>query len=65
MAGGLERKLLGPIWAKGVLVTDVWLGDPGDPPAGDATDVSRTSVVISITALFAATMAVYLAWLRI
>ena len=65
MAGGLERKLLGPIWAKGVLVTDVWLGDAGDPPAGDATDVFRTSMVISVTALFAASVAVYLAWLRI
>ena len=31
-AGGIQKRLLGPIWAKGALVTDVWLGDPGDPP---------------------------------
>ncbi len=29
-----SRKLIGPIWAHGKLVTEVWLGDPADPAAG-------------------------------
>ena len=34
-AGALERRLIGPIWAGGQLVTDIWLGDADDPPAGE------------------------------
>src|SRR5262245_45002021 len=30
MAGALQRRLIGPIWKEGVLVTDVWIGDPND-----------------------------------
>lgn len=59
-AGGIERKLLGPIWAKGVLVTDIWLGDPDDPPAGDDSDVRRASVLIGTTGLFASCLAILL-----
>jgi adenosylcobinamide-phosphate synthase len=41
-AGALERRLVGPIWLKGVQVTDVWIGDPADPPLATAADVRRS-----------------------
>jgi adenosylcobinamide-phosphate synthase len=57
-AGGIQRKLLGEIWAKGVLVTDIWLGDPADPPAGTESDVPRATTLIITTGIIAAAMAV-------
>jgi adenosylcobinamide-phosphate synthase len=58
-AGGIQRKLIGPIWMGGSLVTDVWVGDSGDPPAGeDATDVWRASVLVCATGLVFAAVAV-------
>jgi adenosylcobinamide-phosphate synthase len=57
-AGAIERKLIGPIWANGALVTDVWLGDSRDAPAGDAVDVRRASFLIGVTGLFSAALAV-------
>jgi len=41
MAGLLRRRLIGPIWKDGSLVTDVWLGAPEDPPAGSEEDLRR------------------------
>ena len=56
-AGAICRRLIGPIWAGGSLVTDVWLGDPGDPPAGDAQDTRRAIVLIAATGLSFAALA--------
>ncbi|MEO8256272.1 MAG: adenosylcobinamide-phosphate synthase CbiB [Acidobacteriota bacterium] len=53
-AGALQRKLVGPIWMHGRLVTDVWLGDPADPPLETAGDYRRASVFILVTGLAAA-----------
>ena len=39
-AGALERRIVGPIWLKGVQVTDVWIGDVSDPPLEAARDVT-------------------------
>ncbi len=64
-AGAIERRLLGPIWSKGVLVTDVWLGAPADPPAGDDSDVRRAAVVVGVTGLFAAFLAVVVSLFRV
>ena len=64
-AGAIERRLLGPIWAKGVLVTDIWLGDQNDPPAGDDSDIRRAAVLIGTTGVFCACMAVAISFLRI
>jgi adenosylcobinamide-phosphate synthase len=55
-AGALARRIVGPIWLKGVLVTEVWVGDPGDPPLSTAGDVTRAialtvAVGLSMTAL--------------
>jgi adenosylcobinamide-phosphate synthase len=57
-AGGIQRKLLGEIWAKGVLVTDVWLGAPADPPAGGESDIRRATTLIVATGIVAAAAAV-------
>ncbi len=57
-AGAMERKLIGPIWANGALVTDVWLGDSADAAAGEAADITRASVLIGATGLLAAVLAV-------
>lgn len=40
-AGALARRIVGPLWLNGIQVTDVWVGDPGDPPLATATDVTR------------------------
>jgi adenosylcobinamide-phosphate synthase len=64
-AGGIQRRLIGPIWAKGVLVTELWLGDSSDPPAGDDSDVPRAEFLIGATGLLAAALAVILAAIRI
>jgi adenosylcobinamide-phosphate synthase len=59
-AGGIQRRLVGPIWMKGQLVTDVWIGDPGDPPADSRADVTRGIWLVTATGL-AATMIAALA----
>jgi adenosylcobinamide-phosphate synthase len=64
-AGGIQRRLIGPIWAKGVLVTELWLGDSSDPPAGDDSDVPRAEFLVGATGLLAAALAVILAAIRI
>jgi adenosylcobinamide-phosphate synthase len=56
-AGAIQRRLVGQIFKRGQLVTDLWLGDPNDPPAGDASDVRRTSVLMTITGLCATALA--------
>jgi adenosylcobinamide-phosphate synthase len=64
-AGGIQRRLIGPIWANGALVTDTWLGDSSDPPAGDDSDVPRAQLLVGATGLLAAALAVILAAIRI
>lgn len=57
MAGLLERRLIGPIWKDGAMVTELWLGDPSDPPAGSDRDVSNALKVSVTTACGAAVVA--------
>ena len=52
-AGALERRLVGPIWMKGALVTDRWIGDPRDPPLATAADARRALMLITTAALAA------------
>jgi len=56
-AGAIERRLVGPVWVKGSLVTDLWIGDPGDPPAATHDDVTRAIVLIMAAGLLAAVLA--------
>jgi adenosylcobinamide-phosphate synthase len=53
-AGALERRIVGPIWLKGILVTDLWIGDASDPPLATAGDVRRAMVLATVTGLVAA-----------
>ena len=50
MAGAIQRRLIGPIRLGGRLVTDIWLGDPRDAPAGTGSDYRRTVRLIYATA---------------
>ncbi len=62
-AGGLARRIVGPIWARGELVTDVWIGDPNDPPLESHEDVRRGSMLITTTGLAATLIAVAILFL--
>ncbi len=63
-AGAIRRKLIGPIWARGQLVTDIWIGHPDDPPAATHADVMRGLVLVSIVGLVGAGAAIGLITLR-
>jgi len=54
IAGALERRIVGPIWLKGVQVTDLWIGDPSDPPLGTAADVRRAIALTVASGVFVA-----------
>ena len=56
-AGALERKLVGPIWIEGRLVTDTWLGDAADPPAETHDDLRRATLLVTTTGIAAALLA--------
>ena len=62
MAGVLSRKLIGPIWKEGRLVTEIWLGDPQDPEAGSSEDVSRAIRIIGAAAGIAGVIAMLFIW---
>jgi adenosylcobinamide-phosphate synthase len=63
-AGAIQRRLVGPIWNSGALVTDIWLGDPADPPLATAQDYARASRFVAVTGLASAALAcVGVAWL--
>ena len=53
-AGGIERRLVGPIWLKGQLVTDTWLGDPRDPELATARDYETASRLVAGSGIAAA-----------
>ena len=56
-AGAIQRRLVGPIWLKGELVTDRWLGDPRDPELATALDYETASGLIRATGIAAAVAA--------
>ncbi len=49
-AGALPRRIVGPIWLRGELVTDLWIGDPEDPPLSTGRDVTTAMVLASCPA---------------
>lgn len=59
MAGAIQRRLIGPIWAKGRLVTEVWVGDASDSPAGDRADLFRAAALTVSTGMAAAVCAIF------
>ena len=56
-AGAIQRRLVGQIWRHGQLVTELWLGDANDPPAGDDSDVRRSAVLLTTAGLSATALA--------
>ena len=56
-AGALERRIVGPIWLKGVQVTDLWIGDPSDPPLATAADMTRAMALVVSSGLVIAAVA--------
>jgi adenosylcobinamide-phosphate synthase len=56
-AGALERRLVGPIWMQGRLVTETWLGDPRDPPVATRDDMHRATFLVTTTGVAATVLA--------
>jgi len=53
LAGGLQCRLIGPIWRNGNLVTDIWIGEASGPEGGSAGDYrNAVRIVSSAAALF-------------
>jgi adenosylcobinamide-phosphate synthase len=61
IAGALQRRVVGPIWLKGALVTDVWIGDASDPPLESAADVTRALTLVVVSGVVVAAAGVW--WL--
>ena len=59
-AGALQRRLIGPIWSGGELVTSLWIGAPADAPLSTAADYDRAARLVSVAGLVAALMAALL-----
>jgi adenosylcobinamide-phosphate synthase len=57
-AGAIRRRLVGPIWLRGQMVTDIWIGRPEDPPAETRADLIRAMVLVGATAAIATATAV-------
>jgi adenosylcobinamide-phosphate synthase len=57
-AGAIQRRLVGPIWAGGKVVTELWLGDPRDPPAGGEGDFRRSAILLTAAGLSAVALAI-------
>jgi adenosylcobinamide-phosphate synthase len=56
-AGALRRRLVGPIWLRGTLVTDIWIGRADDPPAATRADLLRAMTLMGAAGLLAALLA--------
>jgi adenosylcobinamide-phosphate synthase len=63
-AGAVRRRLVGPIWNAGRLVTDIWIGIPSDPPLTTSDDYDRAARVVGVAAGFAAALAIAAAHMR-
>ena len=58
VAGAVRRRLVGPVWLNGQLVTDQWLGDPADPPLATAADYERASRLVVVSGVCAVLVAI-------
>jgi len=57
-AGAIQRRIVGPIWLGGHLVTDLWVGDPGDPPVSTRGDILRAMSLVASAGLATVMLAV-------
>jgi len=53
-AGALGRRIVGPIWLKGVQVTDLWIGVASDPPLTTTGDMTRAVMLVVLSGLVVA-----------
>jgi adenosylcobinamide-phosphate synthase len=60
MAGVLQRRLIGPIYKDGQLVTTLWLGTPSDPAGGTDQDLTNSKRVTLVASAFALAVGVIL-----
>ena len=58
MAGAIQRCLVGPIWSKDQLMTEVRLGHPTDAPAGSAQDYRSAKWTVLVSSAISVLMAV-------
>ncbi len=56
-AGAVQRRLVGPVWQDGKLVTETWIGDERDPDGGHRGDLRRMCVFVVVTCLIAVILA--------
>lgn len=56
-AGAVQRRLVGPVRQDGKLVTEIWIGEEGDPEGGQAGDLRRMCVLVVVTCLVAVVLA--------
>ena len=57
-AGAVQRRLVGPVRQDGKLVTEIWIGEEGDPEGGQAGDLRRMCVLVVVTSVLAVVLAV-------
>ena len=57
-AGAIRRRLVGPIWSGGALVTELWLGDPRCSPVESASDYDRARRLVVACGVLSAALAV-------
>jgi len=57
-AGAIQRRIVGPIWLRGQLVTDAWVGDAQDPPLSSSGDIDRAAMVVVATAVASVGLAI-------
>ena len=60
LAGGIRRRLAGPIWLDGLQVTDLWVGDPSAPAAGTSADCRQARLTVLVTAAMVVGAAIFL-----
>ena len=53
-AGALQRRLVGPIWSNGQLITETWLGDLADPPLESRGDLVKALALVAVSGVIAA-----------
>jgi adenosylcobinamide-phosphate synthase len=63
-AGALQRRLIGPIWSQGRLVTDLWIGAITDPPLSTARDYDVAARLVAASGVVAALLAALAGSLR-
>ena len=56
-SGAVQRRLVGPVRQDGKLVTEIWIGDEGDPEGGQDDDLRRMCVLVVVTCLLAVILA--------